>query len=246
MQLVSIIMPYYQKINYVLNAINSVVSQTYQNYELIIIYDDSDEKDLEILKKITLDNIKIRIIQNSKNLGAGYSRNIGIKKSKGEILSFIDADDEWISNKLELQLNFLNTYNYDFIFSGYQKIFKNKNINVISKYEFLDYQKLLLSCDIGLSTVMIRKKIIKNDLFLDLKTQEDFAAWLSITKNNYKAYNLKKVLVKWNYTKNSLSSNFFQKLIDAFKVYNNYQSFSLIKSLYYLLILSINSIKRKI
>tara|TARA_B110000438_G_scaffold292685_1_gene331407 strand:- start:3719 stop:4438 length:720 start_codon:yes stop_codon:yes gene_type:complete len=239
-------MPYYQKINYVLNAINSVVSQTYQNYELIIIYDDSDEKDLEILKKITLDNIKIRIIQNSKNLGAGYSRNIGIKKSKGEILSFIDADDEWISNKLELQLNFLNTYNYDFIFSGYQKIFKNKNINVISKYEFLDYQKLLLSCDIGLSTVMIRKKIIKNDLFLDLKTQEDFAAWLSITKNNYKAYNLKKVLVKWNYTKNSLSSNFFQKLIDAFKVYNNYQSFSLIKSLYYLLILSINSIKRKI
>ena len=135
-------MPYYQKINYVLNAINSVVSQTYQNYELIIIYDDSDEKDLEILKKITLDNIKIRIIQNSKNLGAGYSRNIGIKKSKGEILSFIDADDEWISNKLELQLNFLNTYNYDFIFSGYQKIFKNKNINVISKYEFLDYQKL--------------------------------------------------------------------------------------------------------
>ena len=88
---------------------------------------------------------------------------------------------------------------------------------------------------------MIRKKIIKNDLFLDLKTQEDFAAWLSITKNNYKAYNLKKVLVKWNYTKNSLSSNFFQKLIDAFKVYNNYQSFSLIKSLYYLLILSINS-----
>jgi len=239
-------MPYYQKINYVFNAINSVSSQTYQNYELLIIYDDSNERDLAILKKVTLNNIKIKIIQNSKNLGAGLSRNIGIKNSKGEILSFIDADDEWMPNKLELQLNFLNIYNYDFVFSGYEKILKNKNINVISKYKFLDYQKLLLSCDIGLSTVMLKKKIINDNLFSNLKTQEDFAAWLSITKKDYKAYNLKKVLVKWNYTKNSLSSNFFQKLIDAFKIYNVYQNFSLIKSLYHLLILSINSLKRKI
>ena len=66
MQLVSIIMPYYQKINYVLNAINSVVSQTYQNYGLIIIYDDSDEKDLEILKKITLDNKSILYVSWNK------------------------------------------------------------------------------------------------------------------------------------------------------------------------------------
>jgi len=239
-------MPYYQKIDYVVNAINSVIKQTYQNYELLIVYDDLDEKDLKIIKQITLDNAKIKIIQNSKNLGAGISRNIGIKKSSGEILSFIDADDEWMPDKLEKQLNFLNLHNYDFVFSGYKKILKNKSLDIISKYDFLDYQKLLLSCDIGLSTVIIKKKAIHDNLFPNLKTQEDFTAWLNITKNGYKAYNFKKILVKWNYTKNSLSSNLFQKLTDAFTVYKVYQNFSIIKSLYCLLILSINSLKRKI
>ena len=91
----------------------------------------------------------------------------------------------------------------------------------------------------------IKKKIIYENLFPNLKTQEDFAAWLKITRTNYLAYNLKEILVTWNYSQNSLSSNFFQKLTDAFKVYNKYENFSLIKSLFFIIILSINSLKRK-
>ena len=92
---------------------------------------------------------------------------------------------------------------------------------------------------------MIRKKIIENDLFPNLKTQEDYAAWLKITKNNHKAYNLKEILVTWNQSDNSLSSNFFQKIMDAFRIYKIYLNCSIVKSLYHLLILSINSLKRK-
>ena len=103
---------------------------------------------------------------------------------------------------------------------------------------------MLKSCEIGLSTVMIKKKIINNNLFTNLKTQEDFAAWLKITKK-HNAFFLNEILVNWYDTKNSLSSNFFQKLFDAYKVFYIHQNFSLIKSFYYLIILSFNSIQRK-
>ena len=245
MQLVTVIMPYYKKINYVDNAINSIVQQTYKNYELLIIYDDPNKDDLNKIEKIISNNDKIKIINNNENLGAGFSRNIGIKNAKGEIISFIDADDEWSKDKLEKQINFLNKFNYDFIFCGYKKSFNNKIKNIIYKYDFIDHQKLIYSCDIGLSTVMIKKKIIESDLFPNLKTQEDYAAWLKITKNNHKAYNLKEILVTWNQSENSLSSNFFQKFADGFSVYKIYLNFSIIKSLYHLLILSINSLKKK-
>ena len=104
MQLITVIMPYYKKIDYLRHAINSVLNQTYQNYELLIIYDDIDQRDLDKLRNIINDNKKIKIIKNYKNLGAGYSRNIGIKNSNGTIISFIDADDEWHPKKIENQL----------------------------------------------------------------------------------------------------------------------------------------------
>ena len=245
MELVTIIMPYYRKIDYVSRTIKSIINQTHQNYELLIIYDDPKQDDLKELTRIIKDDKKIKIIKNDRNLGAGYSRNIGIKNSKGQIISFIDADDEWHPDKIEKKLKFLNKNNYNFIFCGYKKKFSKKILNVMCKKNYLTYKNLLFSCDIGLSTVMIKRKIIDENLFPNLNTQEDFAAWLKITKKNYLAYNLKEILVTWNYSQSSLSSNFFQKLTDAFKVYSRHENFSLIKSLFFIIILSMNSLKRK-
>ena len=100
------------------------------------------------------------------------------------------------SSKIKKQLNFLNKNNYNFIFCGYKKILKKKSIKVTTKSKYLDYKDLLKSCEIGLSTVMIRKKIINNELFTNLKTQEDLAAWLKITKK-HKAFFLNEILVNW-------------------------------------------------
>ena len=246
MQLVSIIMPYYKKNLYVKKAIDSVEKQTYQNYELLIIYDDIDLKDFYILQKITKGNPKIKIIKNTKNLGAGYSRNVGIKESSGKFIAFIDADDEWDAEKIYKQINFMKNNSYDFVFCNYKKKIYNKVIDVISYKKFIDYQNLLASCIIGLSTVIIKKKIIDENLFPNLKTQEDFVAWLKITKNKHMAYNLNEILVTWNFDKNSLSANFYQKIKDAFLVYRKYQNFSFIKSLYFVIILSMNSLRRKL
>jgi len=244
MQHISIIMPYYRKINSVNRAIKSVINQSYKKFELIIVYDDNILDDYHKIINFIGDNKKIKIIKNKRNVGAGQSRNIGIKESKNSIVAFIDSDDTWHPQKLSKQLNFLNKNNHNFIFCGYKKIFKKKSIKVKIKSKYLSYNDLLKSCEIGLSTVMIKKKIINNNLFTNLKTQEDFAAWLKITKK-HNAFFLNEILVNWYDTKNSLSSNFFQKLFDAYKVFYIHQNFSLIKSFYYLIILSFNSIQRK-
>ena len=183
MSLVSIILPYYKKINYIANTLNSILNQTYQNFEIILVYDDTKLDDLLLIENDFKNNPKIKVIKNARNLGAGISRNIGIKHSKGEIIAFIDADDLWLPNKLEKQTNFMKENNFQFTFCDYEKrISNNKVIKVISPKKFLDYNDLIKSNDIGLSTVQINKNIIPDDLFPSLKTKEDFAAWLKITK----------------------------------------------------------------
>ena len=247
MPLVSIILPYYKKINYVKKTINSILSQSFKDFEIILVYDDEDLHDLFVIENDFKNNSKIRIVKNTKNLGAGISRNIGIKHAKGKIVAFVDSDDFWMPNKLEKQTKFMEENNYDFTFCNYDKVISNKKtIKVKSSKSVLNYNDLLSSNEIGLSTVQLNKKIILEELFPPLKTKEDYVAWLKITKNNINAYNYPQTLVIWNKTKNSLSSNFYQKLSDGLKVFMIYERFNFIKSLYYLFLLGINSIKRKI
>ena len=245
MPLVSVIIPYFNKKQYIKDAVNSVLNQTFKNFEVIIVYDDKNLIDYNYLSD-EFKNIKnIKIFKNEKNIGAGLSRNFGIKKAKGEIIAFLDSDDLWLPTKLEDQLNFMQKNNYEFTFSNYEKKMLNGSVIKTDAKKKLHYNDLLKSCDIGLSTVMLKKKIIKENLFPNLVTQEDYVAWLNITKNNITAYNVEKNLVIWKQAKNSLSSNFLQKFFDGYKVYYIHEKFNFIKSIFLLLRLSINSLKRK-
>ena len=105
MKLVSVIIPYFKKKKYIGDTIKSILNQTYNNFEIIIIYDDPEKKDLDYIEKLSYSDSRIKLIINEKNLGAGISRNIGIGQSKGTFLAFIDADDIWEKNKLEEQVN---------------------------------------------------------------------------------------------------------------------------------------------
>ena len=126
MPFVSIILPYYRKINYVKKTINSILSQSFKDFEIILIYDDENLHDLFVIENDFKNNPKIKIIKNSKNLGAGISRNIGIKHAKGEIIAFVDSDDFWLPDKLERQTKFMQENNYDFTFCNYDKVFLAK------------------------------------------------------------------------------------------------------------------------
>ena len=105
--LVSIIIPFYKKKKFIKNTIDSVANQTYRNYEVIFVYDDPNKEDFILVKKFLKKIKKKKIIFNKKNLGAGYSRNVGIKNSSGKFIAFLDADDIWNKNKLKTQLKFM-------------------------------------------------------------------------------------------------------------------------------------------
>ena len=182
--------------------------------------------------------------KNKKNLGAGGSRNVGIKFSKGEFLCFIDADDIWKKNKLKEQINLMKKNNYFISHTSYEIVNEDdQKIGYRKARTFKSYRELLTSCDVGLSTVIIKKSIFHNNLkFPDLKTKEDFVLWLKILKKGFTIHALKKNLTSWKKTKNSLSSSTYQKLKDSFTLYNRYMKFNFFKSLIYTFILSINFI----
>ena len=244
MYFVSVIMPYFKKKEYVKRSILSVINQTYKNLELIIIYDDECMDDFEYISNICGKFKNIKVIRNIKNLGAGESRNVGIKSATGDLVAFIDADDYWYKEKLDKQIKFLQKNNYKFIFCNYIKKSRNSEKEIICKKKYLNYSSLLKSCDIGLSTVLIETNLIKENLFPNLKTKEDYVVWLQITKKEIQAFCLNEILVIWNNSKNSLSSNIIQKILDGYKVYRVYQKFSLLKSFLLLILLSLNSVRK--
>ena len=246
MEFISIITPYFKKKKFIKETILSILDQSYKKFEIIIIYDDNDQSDLPYLKEIKNLDKRINLIINKKNIGAGNSRNVGIKVSKGKFLAFIDSDDIWFKNKLEHQINFMKLKNLNISHTSYNIVNKKKEvIGFRTARDFIVLNDLLKSCDIGLSTVMLKKDIIDDDCsFANIKTKEDFVLWLKILKKKHHIIGLNKKLTNWKKLDNSLSSSTFQKIKDGFLVYYKYMNFGLLKSLYYLLCLSINYLKK--
>jgi len=247
MDLISVIIPYYKKKNSILKTVNSVLNQIYQNFEIIIIYDDENNNDLNFINEIKNKDNRIFIIKNKKQMGAGNSRNIGINNSKGEFIAFLDADDTWKNDKLDKQIKFMKINNYEASHTSYSIINeRNEVIGNRTARNFFKLKELLKSCDIGTSTVMIKRNLINNDVkFAPLKTKEDFVLWLKLLQKNIKIYGLNEILTYWSRSNSSLSSSTIQKLIDGFSVYYKYMNFNYLKSIYYLFCLSINFLLKK-
>ena len=241
MDLISVIIPYYKKKEYIISSINSVLNQTYKNLEIIIIYDDLNKEDLNLLKKIKKKDKRIKIYINKKNLGAGRSRNKGIKLSKGVYVAFLDSDDFWKKNKLKKQIFFMKKNGINASHTSYTIINSNNKIVGSRNAKDMSYKLLLKSCDIGLSTVVLKKEIITSKIkFANIKTKEDYVLWLKITFNNNKIFALKDNLTKWRKLEDSLSSSRLQKIYDGYLVYRKYMNFNLLKSFGFLMLLSFN------
>mgnify|MGYP001206892392 CR=1 FL=1 len=246
MDLVSVIIPYYKKKKFIVKSVESVINQTYKNIEIIIIYDNESNIELDYIKNLENKDLRIKLIINKKNIGAGESRNKGIKFSKGKYIAFLDAADIWVKNKIEKQLFFMQKDNLTVSHSSYKIV--DEDDNLIGKRkarDFYNIKDIIKSCDIGLSSVMLKKSIISKTIkFANLKTKEDFILWLKILKKGIQIHAIDNELMIWRKTKNSLSSSTFQKLIDAYKVYHNYMNFNFLKSCYLVLCLSINFLRK--
>ncbi len=244
MKLISIIIPYYKKKRYIKLTLQSILRQKYKNFEILIIYDDADTEDLLFIKKLKKKDKRIKLIINKKNIGAGMSRNKGVRLSKGEYLAFVDSDDLWHPEKLKLQLSYMIKNKISISHTSYKIIDTNNSKIGYRHANKIEYKDLIKSCDIGLSTVMIKKKILKNNHFGNLKTKEDYILWLKLSKKNFIFHPIKKPLTSWRYSKDSLSSSTIQKLFDGYYVYRNFLKFSVFYSLYSLCVLSINYLRK--
>ena len=193
--LVSIIITYFNKKEYINKTLNSIFSQTYKNCEIILVYDDENLYDLQLIQLLMVKFKKKKIIINKKNIGVSKSRNKALKYCKGKYIAFIDADDLWKSNKLYKQIQFMEKNLASFSFTSYDIInTKDKLIKKRHVYNDPSYEQLSRKNIIGLSTVIINKKILNYIKFPNLRTQEDFAVWLNLLKKGIKLSHIPMVL----------------------------------------------------
>ena len=180
--LVSIIMPSYNTALYIEKTIQSVLDQTYPNWELIIVDDCSTDNTDEVLEKIK--DTRIHYLKNEKNSGAAVSRNKALRESKGQWIAFLDSDDLWMPNKLEKQIRFMEENGYAFSYTNYEEIDVNGNktgVTVtgpkkISKIGMFNY------CWPGCLTVMYNAEKVGLIQIEDIKKNNDYAMWLKVCK----------------------------------------------------------------
>lgn len=246
--LISIIIPVYNAEKFIEDTINTVINQTYDNYEIILIDDCSTDNSVNIINKYLTSNIKL--YKNKENIGVGLTRNVGIKHSKGDYIAFLDADDLWDKEKLEKQFKFMRNNNYVFTYTGY--VFSNalgeptgKKIYVPSKCGYEDYLKTTI---IWTSTVMIDMNYFtKEDIYMPIQRRgEDGATWLKLLKKVDYAYGYNEILSRYRRTKNSLSSNKFKSIARVWNLYYKNEELGLFRSIYYFMHYSVNAIRKRL
>lgn len=247
--LISIITPSYNSSVFIKDTINSVISQTYENWEMIIVDDCSTDDSIFIIQELIKDEKRITLVELEKNIGAAMARNRALELAKGRYLAFLDSDDIWINTKLEKQLKFMQENLYPIVFTAYETIDENGNENnhIINTVKSLNMQQYLKNTIIGFSTSMIDTQMIKEKIsFLNIRIRQDTNLWITILKNGYTAYGLNENLVKYRIHSNSISANKVKAAKQVWNLYYNIHHFGFFKSIYYFTFYAFNAVKKRI
>jgi glycosyltransferase involved in cell wall biosynthesis len=245
MSLVSIITPLYNSSKFIEECIASVLSQTYQNWEMIMVDDKSTDDTIEVVRKITNGDVRFTLIELEENIGSGLARNKAIAAAKGRYIAFLDSDDMWLPNKLKTQIEFMNSNNLAFTYTSYDLLnYKNINIGTFKTKSLITYSELLKTNCIGCSTVIYDTKFLGKRYFNELRTRQDYVLWLSILKEVKYTKGISEPLSIYRIRKESISSNKRSAILQVWYVYRKIEKLNLIKSLYYFTHYAINGIKK--
>ena len=237
---VDIILPNFNSSDYIRETIKSIIGQTFKNWKLIIVDDCSDKKTKTILQKFSK-NKKIKIFWLKKNKGAGFCRNLAIKKSNSPYLAFIDSDDIWKKDKLETQLRFMENNNYLFTYTNYETF--GKRTKFIFPAKEYDFKKFVNDTSICTSTMIIKRNILKNIEFTNSKICEDYFFKCKILRN-CNAYCLDDFLTKYRVRNNSLQSSSLKNFYWIWKINKQYNKFNFFENLSSLILISLNSLRK--
>ena len=234
--LVSIIMPNYNSGKYIGAAIESVLAQTYTDWQLLIVDDGSSDDSVRLIERYADNDNRIRLFSNQSNLGAAEARNLALKHAEGRWIAFLDSDDIWKEDKLEKQISFMEENGYAFSCSDYSVI--NEKGEVIAEYATgrtgYTYRDILKSNSIGCLTALIdREKISDIHMPVEAVKREDMACWLSVLKKCGSVHNYQKSLAYYR-VHNSVSSNKTRMIGYQWNVYRRVEKIGFLQSVYYL------------
>lgn len=195
---VSIIMPSYNCGEYVEESIRSVLAQTYHNWVLIFVDDCSVDDTITIVKKMQLEDSRIRLFQNKANSGAAITRNNALNEARGRWIAFLDSDDLWEPTKLEKQVRFMEENGYAFSYTEYQEMDADGNLTgvTISGPKHITKRGMFNFCWPGCLTVMYDREKVGSIEIEDIKKNNDYAMWLKVCKKA-DCYLLPEVLAKY-------------------------------------------------
>lgn len=233
MELVSIITPSFNSEKFIAETIQSVQNQTYQNWEMIIVDDCSTDKTVSIVEYIANNDSRIKVYKLDKNSGTGIARNTALDKASGKYIAFLDADDLWKPQKLEIQINFLKNNNLPFTFSFYDCINEQgKELNRrVEAPRNLSYRQLFFCNYVGNLTGIYDVNYFGKIAISSIRKRQDWMLWLIILKKVKSAKPIPESLAFYRIRENSISASKLDLLKHNFGVYRRFHGFNLVYSL---------------
>lgn len=248
--LVSIIVPVYNAGRFIDETIQTVLDQTYTNWELLLVDDKSTDDSVKLIKPYASKDERIKLLSNKQNSGAAISRNKGIDAAKGRYIALLDADDLWAPTKLEKQVTFMQEKDCAFSFTGYEfaDATGKPNGKKVHVPATINYKQALKNTTISTITVMLdMAKLTKSDIQMpNIRRGQDTATWWKILKSINYARGLNAVLSYYRRTGDSISANKLVALRRTWKIYREVEGLGFLQSAYNYLWYIFNAVSRRI
>lgn len=228
-------MPAHNSEKFIHQSIQSVLSQTYQCWELIVVDDGSTDRTANIIEEFIKSDNRIKYIRLQGGRGVVAARQKAIDSARGRYIAFLDSDDLWLSDKLRIQLKFMRENNSKVSCTSYEQIneFGERNGKRIICPDIISYNRILLDCPVGNLTVIVDRAYIKHLTVPDVDKREDFALWLNLSKSYGSVNGLNKVLAQYRIRSGSVSRNKFSLIYKQWNVYKNVEKLGWARSFFH-------------
>jgi len=245
--LVDVILPNYNKSVFLKEAIDSVINQSFRKFHLYIIDDNSKDNSIKIINNYSkLENITI--VKLNKNMGPSFCRNYGMRISNSKYISFIDSDDTWMKEKLEKQIYFMEKENLSFTYTDYIPFFEKEGKKHFKKRTFLkdsfNFGTFTKNSSINTTTMVIKRSILKNNRFRNIKLCEDYLFKCNLLKKNNIAKKLNENTAFYRILEKSRSSKRIENIYWLWYINKTYNGFNFIQNIISIALISLNSIKK--
>ena len=232
--MVSVITPSHNTEKYIARTMDSVLAQTYNDWEMIIVDDLSTDNSPSIIESYAEKDPRIKLIRSKEKSGASGARNRAIEEANGKYIAFLDADDLWMPQKLEKQIEFMTEHDLAFTYSSYKTMDKDgKALTTFIVPPEISYESLLETCSVGCLTAIYDKEKLGKMYLPKLPTKEDYVLWLNIMKKIGTTKGIIEPLALYRTGEASVSSDKVNAALWQWKVYRDVEHIGLAKSIYY-------------